>query len=105
LSALGKVPGLSAMPSASAAIAAETLLKQLLDSHKLQGEIKDKTPRCYVILDECKEVKSSETLARISAEARKCCSSIFWEAIANDAPALSNSVRCSRLSIVIPNTA
>jgi hypothetical protein len=64
LSALAKVPGLSA-------IAAETLLKQLLDSYKLQGEIKDKTPRCYVILDECKEVKSSETLARISAEARK----------------------------------
>ncbi|OBQ13630.1 MAG: cell division protein FtsK [Anabaena sp. AL09] len=64
LSALAKVPGLSA-------IAAETLLKQLLDSHKLQGEIKDKTPRCYVILDECKEVKSSDTLARISAEARK----------------------------------
>jgi tRNA-binding EMAP/Myf-like protein len=64
LSALAKVPGLSA-------IAAETLLKQLLDSHKLKGEIKDKTPLSYVIIDECKEVKSSETLARISAEARK----------------------------------
>ncbi|AFZ27224.1 putative ATPase [Cylindrospermum stagnale PCC 7417] len=64
LSSLAKVPGLSA-------IAAETLLKQLLDSHKLQGEIEGKIPRCYVVIDECKEVKSSDTLARISSEARK----------------------------------
>jgi hypothetical protein len=64
LSALAKVPGL-------AAIAAETLLKQLLDSHKLQGEIAGKIPRSYVFLDECKEVKASKTLVRICAEARK----------------------------------
>jgi len=64
LSALAKVPGLSA-------IAAETLLKQLLDSHKLEGEIQGKSPRTYVFLDEVKEIKSSMTLARITAEARK----------------------------------
>jgi Helicase HerA, central domain len=64
LSALSKVPGLSA-------IAAETLLKQLLDSHKLMGEINGRVPRCYVILDEVKEVKSSNTLERITSEARK----------------------------------
>jgi hypothetical protein len=64
LSALSKVPGLSA-------IAAETVLKQLLDYYKLLGEIEGKTPRCYVGIDECKEVKSSDSLARISGEARK----------------------------------
>jgi len=64
LSALSKVPGL-------AAISAETLLKQLLDSHKLMGETPGKEPRTYVLVDECKEVKSSKTLIRICAEARK----------------------------------
>jgi len=64
LSALAKVPGLSA-------IAAETLLKQLLDSHKLLGEIEGKVPRSYVFLDEVKEIKGSKTLTRITAEARK----------------------------------
>jgi type IV secretory pathway VirB4 component len=64
LSALAKVPGLSA-------IAAETLLKQMLDAHKLQGEITGKSPRSYIFIDECKEVKNSKTLARITAEARK----------------------------------
>ncbi len=64
LSALSKVPGLSA-------IAAETLLKQLFDSHKLMGEIEGRIPRSYTILDEVKEVKSSNTLERITSEARK----------------------------------
>ncbi|NWF58976.1 MAG: ATP-binding protein [Fischerella sp.] len=64
LSALSKVPGLSA-------IAAETLLKQLLDSHKLMGEIDGRIPRCYALLDEVKEVKSSHTLEKITSEARK----------------------------------
>lgn len=64
LSALSKVPGL-------AAIASETLLKQLLDSHKLMGEVEDKIPRSYILIDECKEIKSSQTLIRICAEARK----------------------------------
>ncbi|MCC5670589.1 hypothetical protein LC653_44180 [Nostoc sp. CHAB 5784] len=54
LSALSKVPGLSA-------IAAETLLKQLFDRYKLMGEIDGRVPRCYALLDEVKEVKSSHT--------------------------------------------
>ncbi|KOP26560.1 cell division protein FtsK [Hapalosiphon sp. MRB220] len=64
LSALSKVPGLSA-------IAAETLLKQLFDSHKLMGEIDGRVPRCYALLDEVKEIKSSHTLEKITSEARK----------------------------------
>ncbi|WP_375467262.1 ATP-binding protein [uncultured Nostoc sp.] len=64
LSALSKVPGLSA-------IAAETLLKQLFDSYKLMGEIDSRVPRCYALLDEVKEVKSSNTLEKITSEARK----------------------------------
>ncbi|MEH1853775.1 MAG: DUF87 domain-containing protein [Nostoc sp.] len=55
LSALGKVPGLSA-------IAAEALIKQLMDSHRIAGEIEDKIPKTFILIDECKEVKNSKTL-------------------------------------------
>ena len=64
LSALGKVPGLSA-------IAAEALIKQVMDAHRIMGEIEGKIPRCYIFIDECKEVKTSRTLNIILADGRK----------------------------------
>lgn len=64
LSALGKVPGL-------AAIAAESLIKQLMDSHRIMGEISDKIPRTFVFVDECKEIKQSRTIKILLADGRK----------------------------------
>jgi energy-coupling factor transporter ATP-binding protein EcfA2 len=64
LSALGKVPGLGA-------IAAEALVKQLMDSHRLMGEIEGKVPRTYIFLDECKEVKGSRAVDAVLADGRK----------------------------------
>jgi hypothetical protein len=69
LSALGKVPGLGA-------IATETVIKQLMDSHRIMGEIEGKIPRTFIIIDEAKEVKNSKTLNIILADGRKyglCC--------------------------------
>jgi len=69
LSALGKVPGLGA-------IATETIIKQLMDSHRIMGEIEGKIPRTFIIIDEAKEVKNSKTLNIILADGRKyglCC--------------------------------
>jgi len=88
LSALGKVPGLGA-------IAAEALIKQLMDAHRIAGEIEDKIPKTFVLIDECKEVKNSKTLNIILADGRKhglCCivasqrdAEISKEVIANTA--------------------
>jgi type IV secretory pathway VirB4 component len=64
LSALGKVPGLGA-------IAAEALIKQIMDSHRIMGEIEGKIPKSYIFIDECKEVKTSRTLNIILADGRK----------------------------------
>ena len=64
LSALGKVPGL-------AAIATESLIKQIMDSHRLMGEISNKIPRTFLCIDEVKEVKTSRTLKIILSEGRK----------------------------------
>jgi len=64
LSALGKVPGLGA-------IAAESLVKQLMDSHRLMGEAPDKTPRTYLFLDEAKEIKGSRSVDLVLADGRK----------------------------------
>jgi len=64
LSALGKVPGLSA-------IAAEALTKQLMDSHRIMGEIEGKTPRTYLCVDEAKEVKNSPSIKILLADGRK----------------------------------
>lgn len=69
LSALGKVPGLGA-------IATETIIKQVMDSHRIMGEIEGKIPRTFIIIDEAKEVKNSKTLNIILADGRKyglCC--------------------------------
>lgn len=64
LSALGKVPGLSA-------IAAESLIKQLMDSHRLMGETSDKIPRTYVCVDEAKEIKTSPSIKLLLMDGRK----------------------------------
>jgi type IV secretory pathway VirB4 component len=64
LSALGKVPGLSA-------IAAEALIKQVMDSHRIAGEIEGKIPKTYLFIDEAKEVKTSRTLNIVLADGRK----------------------------------
>lgn len=64
LSALGKVPGL-------AAIAAEALIKQVMDSHRIGGEIEGKIPKTYLFIDEAKEVKTSRTLNIVLADGRK----------------------------------
>lgn len=62
LSALGKVPGLGA-------IATEAILKQLMDSHRLQGEVK--SPRTFVFIDEAKEISKSQSIRIIAADGRK----------------------------------
>lgn len=95
LSALGKVPGLSA-------IAAEALIKQVMDSHRIMGEIEDKIPKTYILIDECKEVKNSKTLNIILGDGRKyglCCivasqrdAEISNEVIANTATKIILSV-------------
>lgn len=64
LSALGKVPGLSA-------IATESIIKQLMDSHRLMGETSDKTPRTYIFIDEAKEIKGSKSFDLVLADGRK----------------------------------
>lgn len=64
LSALGKVPGLGA-------IAAESLVKQLMDSHRIMGETSDKSPRTYIFIDEAKEMKGSRSVDLVLADGRK----------------------------------
>jgi hypothetical protein len=63
LSALGKVPGLGA-------IATEAILKQLMDTHRLMGEV-DKSPRTFVFVDEAKEIQKSQSICTIAADGRK----------------------------------
>lgn len=64
LSALGKVPGLSA-------IATESIVKQLMDSHRLMGETSDRIPRTYVFIDEAKEIKGSKSVDLVLGDGRK----------------------------------
>ncbi|MBD2771973.1 ATP-binding protein [Iningainema tapete] len=64
LSALGKVPGLSA-------VAAETLIKQVMDSHRILGEIEGKTPRTFIFVDEAKEIKDSRSIKLTMTDGRK----------------------------------
>lgn len=64
LSALGKVEGLGA-------IAADAIAKQLLDSHRIMGEIKGRLPRTYLFIDEAKEVKNSRAVKLIFGDGRK----------------------------------
>lgn len=64
LSALGKVPGLGA-------IAAESLIKQLMDAHRIMGETSNKSPRTYIFIDEAKEIKGSRSIDLVLADGRK----------------------------------
>jgi len=64
LSALGKVPGLSA-------IATESIVKQLMDSHRLAGETSDRIPRTYIFIDEAKEIRGSKSFDLVLADGRK----------------------------------
>lgn len=66
LSALGKVPGLGA-------IAAESLAKQVMDTHRLMGEMSGKVPRTFLFIDEAKEMPKVQGSAcnRIILDGRK----------------------------------
>ncbi|KJH70258.1 ATP-binding protein [Aliterella atlantica] len=61
------------LPPALGAIAAESLARQLMDSHRLMGEIEGKLPRTYLFIDEAKEMPkvSGSACDRIIADGRK----------------------------------
>lgn len=61
------------LPPAIAAIAAESLARQLMDNHRLMGEGKSKLPRTYLFIDEAKEMPKVQGSAcdRIIADGRK----------------------------------
>lgn len=61
------------LPPALGAIAAESLARQLMDSHRLAGEIEGKLPRTYLFIDEAKEMSkvSGSACDRIIADGRK----------------------------------
>jgi type IV secretory pathway VirB4 component len=59
------------LPPELGAIAAESLAKQLMDTHRLQGEVEGKIPRTYLFIDEAKEMSKSPALNRIIADGRK----------------------------------
>ena len=60
---------LSKLPPELGAIAAEAILKQVMDSHRLLGESPEL--KTFVFVDEAKELKGSKTLDRITADGRK----------------------------------
>jgi TraM recognition site of TraD and TraG len=59
------------LPPELGAIAAESLAKYLMDTHRLQGEVESKIPRTYLFIDEAKEMAKSPALDRIIADGRK----------------------------------
>jgi TraM recognition site of TraD and TraG len=59
------------LPPELGAIAAESLAKYLMDTHRLQGEVESKVPRTYLFIDEAKEMAKSPALDRIIADGRK----------------------------------
>jgi Type IV secretion-system coupling protein DNA-binding domain len=59
------------LPPELGAIAAESLAKYLMDSHRLLGEVESRTPRTYLFIDEAKEMAKSPALDRIIADGRK----------------------------------
>lgn len=61
------------LPPALGAIAAESLARQLMDSHRLAGEIEGKLPRTYLFIDEAKEMSkvSGSACDRIIGDGRK----------------------------------
>jgi type IV secretory pathway VirB4 component len=60
---------LSKLPPELGAIAAEAILKQTMDAHRLAGE--SPSLKTFVFVDEAKELKGSKTLDRITADGRK----------------------------------
>ena len=62
---------LSKLPPEIAAIAAESLAWQLMNQHRLKGEIAGKLPLTYLFIDEAKELKKSPACDRIIADGRK----------------------------------
>ncbi|HEY9662673.1 MAG TPA: hypothetical protein V6C65_29815, partial [Allocoleopsis sp.] len=64
---------LSKLPPALQSIAAESLAKQLMDNHRLLGEMTGKIPRTFLGIDEAKEMPrvSGSACDRISADGRK----------------------------------
>ncbi|WP_253276438.1 type IV secretory system conjugative DNA transfer family protein [Synechococcus sp. PCC 6312] len=57
------------LPPEIGAIAAESLAKQLMDSHRLYGEAP--SPRTFIFIDEAKELSKSPALDRIVCDGRK----------------------------------
>lgn len=62
---------LSKLPPELQSVASESLLTQIMNNHRLSGEIEGKIPKTYVFVDEVKELKGSAILDRIFADARK----------------------------------
>jgi energy-coupling factor transporter ATP-binding protein EcfA2 len=64
---------LSKLPTELRAIAAESLAWQLMNQHRLMGEISGKLPRCFLFIDEAKEIPKKEGSAcdQIIADGRK----------------------------------
>ena len=103
LSSLAKVPGLSV-------IATESIIKQLMDSHRIMGEIEHKIPRSFIFIDEAKEVKNSKILNIILSDGRKyglCCilasqrdSELSKEVIANTSTKIVLAVDQTEVKLV-----
>lgn len=64
---------LAKLPPSLQSVAAESLARQLMDSHRLQGEIEGKLPRTVLFVDEAKEMPrvSGNAIDRIIADGRK----------------------------------
>lgn len=62
---------LSKLPPPLQAIAAESLAAQLMNNHRLLGEIEGKQPRTFLFIDEAKELRNSPSCDRIIADGRK----------------------------------
>ena len=71
---------LSKLPPAIQAIAAESLAGQLMDSHRLRGEMTERLPRTYLVIDEAKEMPRVNNNAsdRIAADGRKYGLAAIW---------------------------
>lgn len=61
----------SKLPPALQSVAAESIAAQLMNTHRLLGEIDGKQPRTFLFVDEAKELKGSPSLDRIIADGRK----------------------------------
>jgi type IV secretory pathway VirB4 component len=64
---------LSKLPPSLAALSAESLAAQLMNQHRLKGEIQGRLPRTFLFIDEAKEMPKTEGSAcdRIIADGRK----------------------------------